>query len=160
MVKGVLKITDFGLSAVTEIANQSSTAGALGTVRWLAPECLGGKVTEKSDVYALGIFIWELLSREVPFGDVSNDLDVIKLVKEEKRPGIEGWPELIADIITMCWEQHPAARPTAAKVFDYFKRHAADWSKLELWDNKYVEPEPEICNGYLYQNMGIHLVSP
>ncbi len=86
----MLKLTDFGLSAASEITptnigKSRISTGTFGTVRWLAPECLAqfGSVSEKSDVYALGIFLWELLAREIPYESVADDYEVMRMVKNE-----------------------------------------------------------------------------
>jgi serine/threonine protein kinase len=43
----------------------------LGTIRWIAPECTTtNAMNEKSDIYSLGIVLWEIASRRVPFGDI------------------------------------------------------------------------------------------
>ncbi len=50
----------------------------LGSVRWLAPET-SAKVpvfNDKSDVFSLGMVLWEIASRKIPFGDVAEDAQV------------------------------------------------------------------------------------
>jgi len=149
-----MKITDFGLAGtiptVSELSNgeesSTTTIGNIGTVRWLAPECTlqPPEVSSKSDVYSLGIVLWELMSREVPFGDMKDDYQVLYQVKNEGlRPDIDGWPDLMVSIISSCWEQQPTLRPTAHAVHDYFKKNASEWSMLELWDPKQIISQNE-----------------
>jgi hypothetical protein len=59
--------------------------------RWLAPECTDAPyaLTMKSDVFALGMVLWELSHRTLPFPEISKEEDVIKAIKHDKqRPKI------------------------------------------------------------------------
>ena len=63
---GVVWVTDFGL-ALTEDSDMTRTGDVLGTLRYLAPERLDGKCTARSDVYSLGITLYELLTLRPAF---------------------------------------------------------------------------------------------
>lgn len=69
---GVIKVADFGLARAVSEATAASTATVLGTVAYLAPELLtDGRASEPSDVYAVGIMLYEMLTGHQPFtGDV------------------------------------------------------------------------------------------
>jgi serine/threonine protein kinase len=46
--------------------------GVVGTLAWMAPEVLANqRYTERADVYSYGIVLWELLTRQCPFGELS-----------------------------------------------------------------------------------------
>lgn len=68
---GTLKLTDFGISIVKNSINNIENKGmVLGTVQYLAPEVIHGKTPdEQSDIYALGITFFELLTGNLPFDD-------------------------------------------------------------------------------------------
>jgi serine/threonine protein kinase len=139
LVDGKLKITDFGLSTLSSMASiqtrtNNSNEVSVGTARWAAPESCARKpvVNEKSDVYALGIVLWEIAARAIPFFEVHDNAQVIALVRyENARPDIPpDCPESFSNIFTRCWEGGPQARPTApevhellAKKFEEFKLH-------------------------------------
>lgn len=69
---GVIKVADFGLARAVSEATAASTGTVLGTVAYLAPELLTeGQASEPSDVYAVGIMLFEMLTGHHPFvGDV------------------------------------------------------------------------------------------
>ncbi len=69
---GVVKVADFGLARAVSEATAASTGTVLGTVAYLAPELLtSGQATQASDVYAVGIMLYEMLTGHQPFtGDV------------------------------------------------------------------------------------------
>jgi serine/threonine protein kinase len=67
--EGEVKVTDFGIARSLETDHGVTQTGAVvGTSNYLSPEQAGGRpVTPATDVYSLGIVLWELLSGEVPF---------------------------------------------------------------------------------------------
>ena len=75
------KLADFGLSTL-KLSSASTTAGGLkGTPRWLSPELFkrGAKATTASDLYALAMIFWELITRQIPFADAPNQEVAIAL---------------------------------------------------------------------------------
>ncbi|MGI8661281.1 MAG: protein kinase domain-containing protein, partial [Thermoleophilaceae bacterium] len=67
-VEGRAKVTDFGIARSLEAAGLTAEGRVLGTTDYVAPEqALGQEVTEQSDVYSLGVVLYEMLTGEVPF---------------------------------------------------------------------------------------------
>lgn len=61
------KVTDFGLARALEAGNHTATGMVLGTVAYLAPEVIEAQADARSDIYAAGIMLYELIAGEVPF---------------------------------------------------------------------------------------------
>lgn len=70
------------------------------------------------DVFALGMVLWEIAAREVPFAKVLQEVQVLYLIKHErKRPPIPAeCPRILAEVIERCWNHEPEARPSANGV--------------------------------------------
>ena len=70
--EGNVKITDFGIAMALSATSYTQTNSVLGTVHYLSPEqARGGTATKQSDIYALGIVLFELLTGELPFSGES-----------------------------------------------------------------------------------------
>jgi serine/threonine protein kinase len=64
-------ITDFGLAKLNGREDLTGTGDVIGTLRYLAPEALRGETDARSDVYSLGLTLYELLTLAPPFGELS-----------------------------------------------------------------------------------------
>jgi tRNA A-37 threonylcarbamoyl transferase component Bud32 len=80
---GRAKVTDYGISRSLDDAGLTATGRVLGTTDYVAPEqALGEEVTEQSDIYSLGICLFEMLTGEVPFTADSQVGVAMKHVRE------------------------------------------------------------------------------
>jgi tRNA A-37 threonylcarbamoyl transferase component Bud32 len=81
--EGRAKVTDFGIARSLEAHGLTATGRVLGTTDYVAPEqALGHEVTEQSDVYSLGIVLYEMLTGEPPFKAESQVAVAMKHVQE------------------------------------------------------------------------------
>jgi eukaryotic-like serine/threonine-protein kinase len=64
-------ITDFGLAKLVGHDDLTRTGDVIGTLRYIAPEALRGQTGPQSDIYSLGLTLYELITLNAPFGDVS-----------------------------------------------------------------------------------------
>ena len=109
------KITDFGIAKITSgVANLTTTGQFLGTPNYMAPEQIKGTpVDGRSDIFSLGICLYECLTHRKPFGGDSLTSISYKIVHEafpplhEINPTI---PEGFADVVTQCLEKDPTKR--------------------------------------------------
>lgn len=84
--RGQVKVADFGIAlATTDISKKlTSTGEFVGTPGYLSPEvCLGKPVDQRSDIFSLGIVLFEMLSGRIPFGDESPLGLMLEVVKAE-----------------------------------------------------------------------------
>lgn len=115
--RGAARISDFGLAAIG--ARVSGGAAAAGTPLYMAPEQLRGEeATARSDIYALGLIIYELLTGERPHGGSS--LEEIRTVRSSvsastdrvlEHPGLD---PIVASVVARCLDPDPARRPSSA----------------------------------------------
>ena len=85
---GLLKVTDFGIARVSTNATITYTSSILGTVHYISPEQAKGKfVDEKSDLYSLGVVMYEMATGRVPFdADNSVGIAVMHIQDEPEEP--------------------------------------------------------------------------
>jgi serine/threonine-protein kinase len=114
--RGQAKITDFGLAGLDEaIAGVEARAG---TPAYMAPEQLAGKeVTVKSDLFALGLLLYELFTGEQPFrGKTPAEILELQEHSSATTPSslVEGFDPAVERVILKCLEKDPAQRPPSA----------------------------------------------
>ena len=122
---GKVKVTDFGIAKATN--SNTITSNAMGSVHYLSPEqARGGYSDEKSDIYSLGVTLYEMLSGKVPFaGD--NTVSVALLhIQGEAMPLRELDPEIpvsIDKIVQKCMQKRPERRyHSASELISDLKR--------------------------------------
>ena len=114
------KIADFGLAKVKLEVGSTSTKShkAVGSIRWRAPELFKRSAipTPAADVYSLGMLLWELASRQLPYSDAADEITVMGWIKDGEQEKIpDNCPKALAEIIQSCW-MAPEKRPTAIEV--------------------------------------------
>eukprot|EP00727_Mastigamoeba_balamuthi_P011180 m51a1_g6685 putative serine threonine kinase (1863) ;mRNA; f:9-31210 len=107
------ELVDFGLSA---IKNANKTMTVCGTVAWMSPEILEkGHFSEKSDVYAFGMVMYEIMTRHNPFNDVPV-MSLVSLIINGERPPVpdnrKGYTANFVATMKQTWQQNPEQRPS------------------------------------------------
>ncbi|MBW3564604.1 MAG: protein kinase [Acidobacteria bacterium] len=117
----VAKITDFGIAKIaTSVANLTMTGQFLGTPNYMAPEQVkGGKVDGRSDIFSLGVCLYEALTRQKPFGGDSLTTISYKIVHEEYTPpsNVDSRiPESFDGVVERCLAKRPEDRYQRASL--------------------------------------------
>lgn len=116
---GRIKIGDFGLARATT-ANTATGQMLLGTIAYLAPELVTrGTADARSDIYALGIMLYEMLVGEQPYkGEQPMQIAYQHATESVPRPSVKnpGVPESLDELVLWATEREPDDRPTDAKV--------------------------------------------
>ncbi|MBM3700296.1 MAG: Stk1 family PASTA domain-containing Ser/Thr kinase [Actinobacteria bacterium] len=110
---GLLKVTDFGIAKFTA-ADITKTVNILGTAHYLSPEQAQGKALDnRTDIYSLGILMYEMLTADVPFrGGSSIDISIRHISEKPQAPSEinSSIPPGIEAIIMKCLEKNPDDR--------------------------------------------------
>jgi len=111
---GRLRVVDFGLALTAESADSRVVAG---TPDWMAPEqWLGEPISDKTDVFALGVMLYELFEGAHPFGMAADArarrASVLSPPRPPERPTAA--PRAIADLVQQSLARDPEVRPTAS----------------------------------------------
>ncbi|HEX6096422.1 MAG TPA: protein kinase [Thermoanaerobaculia bacterium] len=113
--KGEVKLMDFGVARMTEASEEMTQAGLIvGTPHYMSPEQVQGKALDaRTDVYAMGVLLYELLVGRRPFESTSLTGILTAHIMEKARPPIELRPDVgreVNAIVMKCLEKDPAAR--------------------------------------------------
>ena len=118
----IAKLVDFGIAKTFDDRTQlTSTGFAIGTPQYMAPEqASGSDVDGRSDLYSLGIILYEMLVAEVPFNDPSTPAILVKhLTEAPMRPSLRRTDievhRGLEDIAVRCLEKDPAKRYQSAE---------------------------------------------
>ena len=119
----LVKISDFGMSKSLYDSHYYRIHGrAVLPVRWMAYECFYGKFSQKSDVWAFGVTMWEIftLAKEQPYCDMS-DKQVVEDAVKGKNSTLLSKPKKcpleVYKIMLECWAHNPEQRATFEQLF-------------------------------------------
>lgn len=124
-----VKITDFGLAKLLSTeCNEYKAAGGKMPIKWLALECIRHRIfTTKSDVWAFGVTIWELLTfgarpyENIPAKDVPEKIESGEKLKQPENCSLDVYCTLLS-----CWQIEADSRPTFKELVEIFKGYARD----------------------------------
>ena len=109
---GKVKVTDFGIAKAA--TSNTITSNVMGSVHYTSPEqARGGYSDEKSDIYSLGITMFEMLTGRVPFNGETTVAIAIKHIQEEMPSPKEFVPEIpasVESIVLKCCQKSPDRR--------------------------------------------------
>ena len=137
-------LADFGLLAITSGATSSTSLNSFrqgGTARWMSPELFDpeefdlkdSRQTKRSDCYALGMVIYEVLSRRVPFSRYANYAVVARVIKGKRPERPEGeeqtwFTDDIWGILEVCWKPRPSDRPSIEEILECLEKASRSWT--------------------------------
>jgi eukaryotic-like serine/threonine-protein kinase len=118
--KGVVKLMDFGIARPNNDAGMTVTGTTLGSLNYMSPEQVRGEpVDQRSDLYSMGVSIYELVTGQLPFRGHSNYSVMSAHLQEPPQPPIVLRPDLprgLSDIIVMAMAKDPKDRFQSAEA--------------------------------------------
>ena len=122
-----VKITDFGTAKILRF-NTTQTAAVIGTPSYMSPEQIKGKTVDgRSDIFALGVILYELVTGEKPFPGQNITTVIYKIVNEEPVPPRELDPSLsngLCNVIARALAKDPTTRfQTCGELLEALKNY-------------------------------------
>ena len=141
---GTIKVADFGIARFARASQHTVTDKAIGSVHYISPEQAKGELSdEKSDIYSVGVMLYEMTTGTLPFDADSPVSVALKQIQSQaKRPREinPDIPEGLEDITIRAMQKDPARRYQSAaemlRDIDEFKRDPSI-----SFEYKYSEPE-------------------
>lgn len=144
---GVAKVTDFGIAKAVSNSTITAFGTTIGSVHYFSPEhARGGFTDEKSDLYSLGVVMYEMLTGKVPF-DADTPVSIaLKHMQEDPKPPIElnpNIPSAVNDIIMKALRKDTNLRyQNATAMLLDLKRALKEPNGDFVDDNDYTEDFP------------------
>jgi serine/threonine protein kinase/tetratricopeptide (TPR) repeat protein len=128
---GRILVMDFGLARMVEGDGMTQTGALVGTMEYMSPEqALGKDLDQRSDLFSMGLILYELLTGKMPFKAESAVASLIKRNQEQAAPVSDHdqtIPRALSNIVAKCLERDPALRYQTATEF---------LQDLEIWQGK------------------------
>ncbi len=145
---GTVKIADFGIAMALNNNELTQTNSVMGSVHYLPPEqANGGSATIKSDIYSLGIIMYELLTGKIPFKGESAVEIAIKQMKEQlpnMRVANPNIPQSVENIILKATAKNPKNRYNHANELFQDLEKCLDEEEREAIRIVFKHPENEM----------------
>jgi sugar lactone lactonase YvrE len=114
---GLLKVTDFGIAKIFE-GSASLSSGLMGTPAYMAPEqCVGDRLGPGTDLYALGVVLYELLARQPLFGAALTPVALLHHHLYQQPAPLPGVPAPVAAVVFRALAKDRAERHASAREF-------------------------------------------
>ncbi len=157
------------IKSVTNTRVSQTTGAIKGSVYWISPEMISRCTwSEKTDVYAFGIILWELLSGKEPYEgeNFTGQIDLLLRISDGLRPNLESISHVSEELqktVVDCWSDDPTSRPTMMQVLDRLRGNDpraifesidddGNWTLEFLEFTKFMKRfEPSVKDSEIYQ---------
>lgn len=149
---GMVKVTDFGLAKLQQDAQSTTQTFNAGTIAYMSPEQIRGrnKVDARSDIYSIGVTIYEMLSGRTPYDKTSAFYDLQKAILKGNPPSLsdftDGLTAEIIDVVMKAIHKSPSRRFQSAEemleAIERFEKKAQKETSAPLHEKTEVLPSP------------------
>ncbi len=150
--EGAVKVLDFGIARAAERLTRTKTGVVKGKISYMAPEqAMAARVTPQTDIFALGIVLWEMLAMRRLFQGASETETLRKIVRAEVPPLIRMNPSVPRDaakLIHQMLSAPPDQRPESMEHVEnaltrvlavQYEAEDCDQASLARWFSRFVE---------------------
>jgi hypothetical protein len=133
----IVKVLDFGIAKLVNDTMGSPVSQVMGTPHYASPEQLqvGGRIDGRSDVYSLGVMLFEMLTGKLPF-NASSFQSLVRLHLTEPPPPIRQlrpeFPVALEQLLNLMLAKTPEQRPQIAETPSLFEQALGSINKLEI----------------------------
>lgn len=141
---GIAKVTDFGIARAVSTSTITMAGNTVGSVHYFSPEqARGGYIGEKSDIYSMGICLYEMITGTIPFDGETPVTVALKHIQEQPTPPIDVNPSIpkpLNDLVMKAIRKEPDRRYQSATAMlqDLYK------VSKDPVDTVIVDEEPDI----------------
>ncbi|KAF0480855.1 glycosyltransferase family 2 protein [Gigaspora margarita] len=139
---GKVLIADVGMSNQLN-GSTSSSSTIISMMAYIDPQCLGPerkKQTKKSDIYSLGVILWELTSGIPPFYNLNDSIAIYQeIINDNREKIIENTPPDYANLYCKCWSSCLDQRPTLDEILIELKNLSKEKDIKFIINNNYIE---------------------
>lgn len=142
---GHVKVADFGIARMADSATLTQDNKVMGSVHYYSPEQASGKpATERSDLYSVGVVLYEMLTGHVPFDGESILAIAYNQVNKQPPPIPDDVPEAISAVCMHALEKDPTKRYGSAKEMAIDLRLAQENRRNEMQANPETMDSTEV----------------
>ena len=145
---GVAKIADFGIARAITESTMTYSGNVIGSVHYFSPEqAQGGAITPKSDVYSLGIVMYEMLANKLPFTGENPVVIAMKHIEEDPAPPSQFNPKIppmLEAIVLRAMNKNPDLRPSSFDMIQALSNVEANLSVAQMNDPDATQILPRV----------------
>ncbi|MCA9828872.1 MAG: serine/threonine-protein kinase [Dehalococcoidia bacterium] len=141
---GRVKVIDFGIARSTAAPGLTTAGGFVGTPAFAAPEQIDGEVDQRSDIYALGVTLYAMLTGRPPF-EGKSAIDTLFQHRTAPVPTgpLQAFPDSVQNIVRRCLEKDPRDRyQTAAELSGAIERGRQSVTRMSAGGTLQAVPPP------------------
>lgn len=148
---GTIKVMDFGIARFARIDGKTLSDKTIGSVHYISPEQARGDMTdERSDIYSVGVMLYEMLTGKKPFDGDNPVAIALKHMEENAVPPrdiMPSIPEALEEIVIHAMEHEPARRyQSAAEMIKDIDRFKVDQSVVFGYRNNFDARPEEVSS--------------